>query len=170
MHFKKNIRKAALFLITYLLFSSFKSSDLEFDKKYTNTICKSITKIFNNSAYQLRKSIGFEEAFYSIKQNDIILGYFIVTQAPSKFHQFDYYIIFNNKADVLKVEVLCYRENYGGEICNKNWLKQFAGLETNNYVRYNRNINGISGATISVNSIKKDIFKLTNSLKESITK
>ena len=46
----------------------------------------------------------------------------------------------------------------------------FAGLETNNDVRYNRNINGISGATISVNSIKKDIFKLTNTLKESITK
>ena len=61
-------------------------------------------------------------------------------------------------------------ENYGGEICNKNWLTQFARLETNNYVRYNRNINGISGATISVNSIKNDVFKLTNTLKKSITK
>jgi Na+-transporting NADH:ubiquinone oxidoreductase subunit NqrC len=54
---------------------------------------------------------------------------------------------------------LIYRENYGGEIGSKRWLKQFIGMtEPKNYV------DGISGATISVNSMKYSINKLIKSL------
>ena len=74
--------------------------------------------------------INTEEAFSVIKQNDIVLGYFVVAQAPSKFHQFDYYIIFNSDAQILKIEILQYRENYGSEICSKNWLANFANFPT----------------------------------------
>lgn len=170
MHSKNNLIIAVLFFVVALLFSSFKFSDWEFDKKYIAKIQKSISTLFTSNAYNFEELKEFEEAFYAIKEADVILGYFVVAKAPSKFHQFDYYIIFNTKADVLKIEVLCYRENYGAEICNKNWLKQFVGLGTDNYAKYNRGINGISGATISVNSTKKDVFKLTNTLKKSIAK
>ena len=33
---------------------------------------------------------------------------------PSKFHRFDYYVFFNDQEEILKVEGLHYRENYGG--------------------------------------------------------
>ena len=170
MHSKNDISKTVTLIVATLLFLSFTFPDLEYDKRYNTIIYKSIAEIFNSSNLLVEGFTDAEESFYVIKQKNTILGYFVVAQAPSKFNQFDYYIIFNSKADILKIEILQYRENYGAEICSKNWLKQFAGLETNNYVRYNRNINGISGATISVNSIKKDVFKLTNTLKKSITK
>ena len=112
--------------------------------------------------------INTEESFSVIKHNDIVLGYFVVAQAPSKFHQFDYYILFNSEVEILKIEILQYRENYGAEICSKNWLASFINISTNTYPEYNRRIDGISGATISVNSIKRDIFKVSNILKKAV--
>jgi len=168
MHYKKNISKAVTLIAAALLFFSFKFSDWEYDKRYSTIVHKSIAKIFNSSNCLVEELIGTEESFYVIKQNDILLGYFVVAQAPSKFHQFDYYIVFNSKAEILKIEILQYRENHGAEICSKKWLKNFINISTNNYVEYNRRIDGISGATISVNSVKSDIFKVSNILKKAL--
>ena len=168
MHTKNNISKVAAILAVALLFFSFKFSNWEFDKKYKTIIHKSITEIFNSSTYITEELEAFEEAFYAIKESEKIVGYFVVAKAPSKFHQFDYYIIFNAKTDILKIEILQYRENYGAEICSKRWLKKFNHISTSNYAKYNREIDGISGATISVNSLKKDVFHLTNVVKEKL--
>jgi len=86
-------------------------------------------------------------------------------QAPSKFHKFEYYIIFSNKGEILKVEVLNYNENYGVEICNKRWLKQFKNINTSSFFTFNNSIDGISGATLSVQSISANSWKVTQRLK-----
>jgi len=168
MQSKNNIIKIATFLIVALLFSSFKFSEWEWDKNYRSVINKSITKIFNSHTYKLEELKNVDDAFYVIKEGGSISGYIVVANAPSKFHQFDYYIVFNKNVDILKIEILKYRENYGAEICNKKWLEKFIKISTNNYVEYNRKVDGISGATISVHSVKKDVFNLSNILKKSI--
>ena len=58
-----------------------------------------------------------------------------------------------------------YRENWGAEICSKGWLKQFIGIDMENSQIYNKSIDGISGSTISVNSLKSDVFKISKELK-----
>ena len=118
---------------------------------------------FQNSIYIIRGDSMIIETV----EDDSIIGYLAVTDAPSKFHRFDYYVLFDDKEEILKVEVLHYRENYGGEICSKNWLKQFVGIDTENYSSYSRKIDGISGATISVNSLKHNLLKISNKLKKS---
>ena len=168
MHSENNIGKAALFFGIALLFSSFKFSDWEFDKKYIVKIQKSIDELFGRNSYNFEEFKNFQENFYTIKEEDIVLGYFVVAKALSKFHQFDYYIVFDAKTEILKIEVLNYRENYGAEICNKNWLKQFVGLSTEKYAKYNRMVDGISGATLSVNNLKQDVFRLNKLLKSHI--
>ena len=164
---KKIISKATVFLLVALLFSSFKFPDWEFNKRYATKIHNSISELFNSELYKLNKAEG---SFYTIKEADDVLGYFIFTKAPSKFHEFDYYIIFDKNGVIMKVQVLQYKENYGAEICNKRWLKKFINISTSNFTEYSRSVDGISGATISVNSIKKDVFRLSNYLKESILK
>ena len=86
-------------------------------------------------------------------------------QAPSKFHKFEYYILFNNKGELLKIEVLNYNENYGTEICSKRWLKQFQNINTSSFLTYNNSIDGISGATLSVQSISVYSWRVTQKLK-----
>ena len=168
MHFKNDTSKAGTLVVAALLFFSFTFPDWEYNKGYNTIVHESIAEIFNSSSLLVEDLINAEESFYVIKKKDVVLGYFVVAQAPSKFHQFDYYIIFNSEAEILKIEILEYRENYGAEICSKNWLSKFINISTNTYPEYNRRIDGISGATISVNSIKRDAFKVSNILKKAV--
>ena len=88
------------------------------------------------------------------KTDKVYIGY-----SPSKFDNFDYMVLLDCDNKVKLVKVLVYRENYGGEIGSKRWLRQFIGMtEPKNYV------DAISGATISVNSMKYSINKLIKSL------
>ena len=57
----------------------------------------------------------------------------------------------------------------GSKDGSKKWLENFIQLPTNNYVEFNRKIDGISGATISVSSLKKNVFRLTNILKSELS-
>jgi hypothetical protein len=154
--------KAITLMVIALLFFSFKASYWEFDKDSRVTVHNSIAKIFKSKTYDME---AIDDTFYSISEQDSIIGYLAVTDAPSKFHRFDYYILFDDKEDILKVEILHYRENYGAEICSKRWLKQFVGIDTKNSQSYNNSVDAISGATISVNSLKYDLLKTCKSLK-----
>ena len=103
--------------------------------------------------------------FFEIKKSDELLGYAYVSKAPSKADQFDYLILLDQNLTILKAKVLVYREDYGGEIGSKRWLKQFIGKTQNDELRYRENIVAISGATISVRSMTNAVNDLLQSLK-----
>ena len=66
---------------------------------------------------------------------------------------FDYVVIFDRGLIVKKIKILAYREDYGGEITSKRWLRQFAGLTGVDEIKYGTDIKAISGATISAVSM-----------------
>lgn len=51
------------------------------------------------------------------------------------------------------VEILVFRESRGGEVRYDFFKKQFVGAQLNEEDRLNKNIDGISGATLSVNAV-----------------
>jgi len=51
------------------------------------------------------------------------------------------------------VDVLVYREPYGGEVAYEAWRKQFRGKTTSDPLKVDKDIRSISGATISVNAV-----------------
>lgn len=106
-----------------------------------------------------------EDNFFEIKSNAKNIGYAYVSKAPSKTAQFDYLVLLDSDLIVKKAKVLIYREEYGGEIGSKRWLKQFIGKTENDALRYNDNIIAISGATISVRSMTNAMNDLLESLK-----
>ena len=164
MHFKTNISKAATLIVAALLFFSF-TSDYVLNARDWKKIEKSTAAIFNLGDFTFSKirnipNLGATQLY---KINDV--GYLAFDQAPSKFHKFEYYILFNNKGELLKIEVLNYNENYGAEICNKRWLKQFQKINTSSFLTYNNSIDGISGATLSVQSISANSWKVIQKLK-----
>lgn len=111
-----------------------------------------------------------ENNFNGIYKNDELIGYVFVDQAPSKTAKFDYLVLFNKNLEVINSKVLVYREEYGGEIGSKRWLKQFVGMTGGNRVDHESNIDGISGATISVRSMTNamdDLFQTIGILQEN---
>ena len=164
MHSKNNIIKAAaLIVVAFSLFSF--TTIYVLSVKDWGKIKENAKAVFNTEGLSFSeiRNISNLAATRFFKIND--LGYLAFDQAPSKFHKFEYYIIFDTKGEILKVEVLNYNENYGAEICNKRWLKQFHQINTSSFLEYNTTIDGISGATLSVQSISSHIWNVTEKLK-----
>ena len=78
---------------------------------------------------------------------------------------FDYYIFFDGAKTVKQVEVYNYEATHGYEITAKGWLKQFVGFAGKDTLLVNKDIDGITGATVSVYAITTDIQQKTMLLK-----
>lgn len=93
-------------------------------------------------------------------------GCSLVNTSADSFEYFDYYIIFDSQINVILVDVYNYQATHGQEITVKGWLKQFIGYNTTKNIAVGKNIDAISGATISVNGIVDDIIFKTSLLQE----
>lgn len=78
---------------------------------------------------------------------------------------FDYIIYFDTEATIKKVKIIDYNATYGYEVCSKSWLKQFIGYYGNKSLSVGKNVDGISGATISAQAIVTDIAYQTELVK-----
>lgn len=56
---------------------------------------------------------------------------------------------------MLQMRVLVYRESHGWEVRYPFFTNQFKGLELNSDAKLSQNIDGISGATLSVNALTR---------------
>lgn len=83
----------------------------------------------------------------AINQNDIVNG----------FEYFDYFLVTDSLGNVVNVKVFNYQATHGHEIMSKGWLKQFVGFNGSQDMNYGKEIDAISGATISAESITEDI-------------
>ncbi len=134
-------------------------------KNVQKKVTKEVQKAFEIESFQMHAVNISEELnnelptqlnvdnFYRLTQNDEFLGYAFVDKAPSKTAKFDYLVVFDSHLKVKHSKVLIYREEYGGEIGSKRWLKQFIGKTGGDRVDHEKNIDGIAGATISVRSM-----------------
>lgn len=80
-----------------------------------------------------------------------------VAHADESFEYFDYYILFNTSLEVEKIRVFNYQATHGHEVSGKGWLKQFIGYKGETKLEYGKNIDSISGATISANAITYNV-------------
>ena len=165
-------KSIGVFFIAILTFLSYEGDKNTLEKM----MHKEISKVFDSDDFQ---KISFDipveinrdlparittENFYKITRKDVSLGYVYLDKAPSKTADFDYLVIFNVKMEIIHTKVLIYREEYGGEIGSKRWLRQFMGLGGDDRVNYKTNIDGIAGATISVRSMTMSIDNLLQTI------
>jgi Na+-translocating ferredoxin:NAD+ oxidoreductase RnfG subunit len=111
--------------------------------------------------------IGIEDVFSLVEDQDT-LGYYIFLTVPSKLDKFDIGLIYSLNSEILLVKVLTYREDHGGEVGSKRWLKQFIGLGADAPMVLNEDIQGISGATISCESATNGTREATRFLNKLI--
>ena len=83
-------------------------------------------------------------------------GYMLRTSARGRYENFDYTIFFSAGLSIRSVKVTIYRSSYGAAICHKKWLGQFEGYEGGELI-LGREIDAISGASISAQSMVEDI-------------
>lgn len=79
---------------------------------------------------------------------------------------FDYYIFFDEGKSISQVRVINYQATHGEMVSSPGWLKKFVGHNRTKPLEVGRQIDAISGATISVNSITFDVRQKTHILSE----
>jgi len=87
-------------------------------------------------------------------------GWFIVDEVVGKHEFITYAVGLNANGSVKRIEVMDYRETYGGEIRNENWRTQFVGKTSQSQLRLDKDIKNISGATLSCRHITDGVKRL----------
>ena len=98
---------------------------------------------------------------WHIIDNDSTHYYAILDNVKGKSLPITFLTIFDQDKKVFYSSIIKYREAYGGEVASKKWLNQFVTYTDSSNYNVGDAISGISGATISVNSVSKGINKLS---------
>lgn len=88
------------------------------------------------------------------------VGYAIIDEVRGKDQPITYCMVVDEHITVKALEILAYREPYGGEVQNESWLNQFLGKRPGENLRPRKEIKNITGATISSRAITMGVRKL----------
>lgn len=102
---------------------------------------------------------------YAIEHSEDLQAYVLSTSARGRYDYFDYSIIYAMDLNVMGVLVTTYRSSHGAGICSKSWLKQFRGYQGED-LRLGKEVDSISGATISATSMVEDMKRCSLLMEE----
>ncbi|MDM8160044.1 FMN-binding protein [Labilibaculum sp. K2S] len=164
-------------LILVLICGTFAANGSDFPKSIQKKIDKEVQKIFpaedlimddiDNLNLDAFNCEGVRDVNLStLKKADKLMGFACFASSKGKNDFFDYMVVFNENLEIQKVVVLIYRSSYGGEIMAKSWLKQFIGKIGGEEMEFGKDIDGISGATISAPAMAKGVKTLSLLLSE----
>ena len=131
-------------------------------------IPKDIKKIIRKTVKQ--KFFRGELNLWTITDKDSLKYYAILDNVIGKTMPISFLCIFDNTGTVQHSSVIKYREPYGGEVGSRKWLDQFIAYTDSSSYKVGKDISGISGATLSVNSLTKGIHKLSILIHDIIKK
>jgi len=101
-----------------------------------------------------------EQRVWQARTEGKLLGWFIVDEVLGKHEFITYAAGLSADGSVRQIEVMDYRENYGYEIRNPVWRRQFAGKRLGDKLKLDEDIKNISGATLSCRHITDGIKRL----------
>jgi Na+-translocating ferredoxin:NAD+ oxidoreductase RnfG subunit len=76
-------------------------------------------------------------------------SWLIVDEVVGKHEMITYAVGINPNGSVQGIEIMEYRESYGYEVADLSWRKQFFGKTAADPLKLNKDIENISGATLS---------------------
>ena len=97
---------------------------------------------------------------WKAQAGDRVMGYFYYDHVVGKHLLIDYAVAVDSDGRVRKVDILNYRESYGGEVHDASWLQQFVGKSSQSGLQINNDIRNISGATLSSTHVTEGVKKV----------
>jgi Na+-transporting NADH:ubiquinone oxidoreductase subunit C len=107
-----------------------------------------------------QKELLRAQEIWRATQSGKLQGFFIVDYVIGKHLVIDYAVALSPDGNVKQIEILNYRESYGGEIRNPDWRKQFVGKGPRSRFALNEGINNISGATLSCRHVTEGVRRV----------
>ena len=101
------------------------------------------------------KTSVWEDSYVTFiaKKGDTILGYAVIVEEIGKHRPITFVVGVGNDRKIKDAALMAYREAYGGEVRDRRFLQQYKGKELKDPFLPYRDIQNISGATLSVEAI-----------------
>jgi Na+-translocating ferredoxin:NAD+ oxidoreductase RnfG subunit len=112
----------------------------------------SVRRIFGVGAQVAVRTVGADSVL-RVSRADSLLGFAVVRNVTGKDQPITFLVAVDSGNVLKDVDVLVYRESYGGEVAYDAWRRQFRGKSASDPLQVGRDIRTISGATISVNAV-----------------
>ena len=93
---------------------------------------------------------------------DKVIGLFVVDHVVGKHLFIDYAVALDPGGRVRRVDILQYRESYGGEVKDSSWLSQFVGKSSASPLAVGQDIRNISGATLSSHHVTEGVKRIVS--------
>jgi Na+-translocating ferredoxin:NAD+ oxidoreductase RnfG subunit len=87
-------------------------------------------------------------------------GWFVVDEVVGKHEFITYAVGLDSNGSVKQIEIMDYRETYGGQIRDQKWRSQFVGKTSKSTLKLDSDIKNISGATLSCRHITDGVKRL----------
>ena len=101
-----------------------------------------------------------EQKVWRAEKQGRLLGWFIVDEVVGKHEFITYAAGITPPGTLLGIEVLVYRETYGGEVRGAAWRKQFQGKTLADPFKLDQDISNITGATLSSRNLMNGAKRL----------
>lgn len=96
---------------------------------------------------------------FTARQNGQTIGYAVIVDEIGKHRPFTLIVTATPDFRVKDVAVMVYRETRGGEITQRRFLAQYRGKRAADPIQLDRDIIGVSGATLSVQGANRAVHK-----------
>lgn len=115
-------------------------------------LAASLARVYGRDAVADTITVG-SAAVLRLRRGAEVLGFAQVRSVMGKEAPITCLIATDTALALRDIDVLVYREAYGGEVAYEPWRKQFRGRTPADTFVVGRTIRGISGATISVHAV-----------------
>src|SRR5256884_673929 len=95
-----------------------------------------------------------------VSRADSLLGFAAVGNVLGKDQPITFLVAVDPTDRLKDVDILVYREPYGGEVAYEPWRRQFRGKSMGDSLRVGKEIRSISGATISVHAVTLGVRRM----------
>ncbi|PLX01827.1 MAG: hypothetical protein C0595_13295 [Marinilabiliales bacterium] len=165
-----------ILIINWLISSSFvMKEELDFPAKRVN---REIKRFWKDKIVDIKE---IKKGIYLLENENDTLGFLYVGRVNScrqggcsidgnqeelPFEYFDYFLIIDKDIQLKKVKIFNYQATHGHEVMSSGWLRQFRGYNGKEELKYGRDIEAISGATISAKALNDDVKYTLNQLQK----
>lgn len=101
------------------------------------------------------RRVGFER----ILSKRSVVGYIYRGRELGKVERMDFAVALDAEGKVRRVLLTAYRESIGGEVKSRRFMRQFEGKRFGSALQVGRDIDGISGATLSSRAVTLGVRK-----------
>jgi hypothetical protein len=158
--------RAPLFILPALLLSTLAATPAHADQVYwsTEALLKDFFRTSERVSYVkvetdpakdvLKASLGYVPGKTSFvvfvaHSGSKVDGYAVIDDEPGEHLPITFGVKLSPEGVVERMEVMVYREGYGGEVREPRFRDQFVGKRSNDKIRFGDDVAAISGATIS---------------------